>query len=257
VRERPVRFPGRGVELEGRLFLPAADRAPAVVLCHPHPLYGGSMDVPVIEALARAAGEQGLATLRFNFRGVGGSTGVHGGGDPEVDDVVAAVAFLESRPHVDPDRIALVGYSFGAWVGGRAAAQTPEIQALVAVAPPLARMVLDAWREIPRPKLVLVGGRDECCPLDLLEPWFQGLPSPKERAILEGADHFLWGREDEVARRAAAFLAAAFHTEKIPQPDAKPGNEIPRAVTGQGCWSHSSFGECKPSRGPKAGGAAR
>ncbi|WP_025321874.1 alpha/beta hydrolase [Deferrisoma camini] len=209
MRERPVRFPGRGVELEGRLFLPAAGRVPGLVLCHPHPLYGGSMDVPVIAALARAAGERGFATLRFNFRGVGDSTGAHGGGDAEVDDVAAAVAFLASRRGVDPDRMALVGYSFGAWVGGRAAAQIPAIQAVVAVAPPLARMALDAWRNIRRPKLIVVGDRDEYCPLDLLESWFQGLPAPKERAVLEGADHFLWGREDEVARRAAGFLAVA------------------------------------------------
>ncbi len=208
MRERPVQFPGRGVELEGRLFLPASGRVPGVVLCHPHPLYGGSMDVPVIAALARAAGKRGFATLRFNFRGVGGSTGGHGGGDAEVDDVAAAVAFLASRPGVDPGRMALVGYSFGAWVGGRATTQATQLQALVAVAPPLARMTLDAWRSIGRPKLVMVGDRDEYCPLDLLEPWFQELRPPKERAVLEGADHFLWGREDEVARRAAGFLAA-------------------------------------------------
>ncbi|NOY44638.1 MAG: prolyl oligopeptidase family serine peptidase [Deltaproteobacteria bacterium] len=197
------------MELEGRLFLPDADRVPAVVLCHPHPLYGGSMDVPVIGALTRVAGERGFATLRFNFRGVGGSTGRHGGGEAEVDDVAAAVAFLASRPGVDPDRMALAGYSFGAWVGGRAAARAGSLGALVAVAPPLARMPLDAWQSIRRPKLVVVGDRDEYCPLDLLEPWFQELLPPKERAVLEGADHFLWGREAEVARRAAGFLAAA------------------------------------------------
>ncbi|GAB6062204.1 alpha/beta hydrolase [Deferrisoma palaeochoriense] len=206
--ETGVRFPSEGAELEGRLHVPGGEPpVPGVVVCHPHPLHGGSMSVPVVKAVARALAERGISTLRFNFRGVGRSTGAYDEGEGEVDDVVAAAAFLAAQPGVDPGRLGLVGYSFGAWVGGRAAERIlPGLRALVAVAPPLERLPLEAWTRIAAPKLVLVGDRDDYCPLDRFEFWYAALPEPKERRILPGADHFLGGREGEVARAAAAFL---------------------------------------------------
>ena len=113
--EEEVSIPGPGITLEGRLSSGAAPGG--AVITHPHPLFGGDMANNVVLTAVRALAARGMSALRFNFRGVGRSTGAYGGGIEEADDVVAALAFLKSRtpgPHY------VVGYSFGAAVAGRA-----------------------------------------------------------------------------------------------------------------------------------------
>src|SRR5437867_9908494 len=121
--------------LEARLAVPASPGG-GIVVCHPHPLYGGDMDNPVVIRVAEVAESLGIATLRFNFRGVGASTGQHGGGEAEVEDIKAARAAMAERLPAG-SAIGLAGYSFGAAVAARVAATTSDLPALALVAPPL------------------------------------------------------------------------------------------------------------------------
>ncbi|MGB3904361.1 MAG: alpha/beta fold hydrolase [Anaerolineae bacterium] len=212
-----VFFASRGaipLQLEGMLHRPGnqANRGPAVVLCHPHSLLGGSMQVPVIVATAEELAGRGLMAFRFNFRGVGRSEGEFGEGVAEVADVGGAVDFLLSQKDVDPERVYLMGYSFGAFVGLRHVEEDPRIAAIVALCLPLGSMATesfdqDFWSSFTKPKLFLAGDRDHVCPLSELRALAGSLPEPKELIVLEGADHFLWGREEEIARDIAGFLA--------------------------------------------------
>lgn len=186
-----IEVPG-GPRLEARLAQPPTASA-GLVLCHPHPLYGGDMDNPVIVRAAEVAQGLGLTTLRFNFRGVGASGGTHGGGIAEEDDVRAALSRArESLPaHAS---LGLLGYSFGAWVSSRVAATPPgHTLPLCLVAPPLG--MLD-WTLVPTgatPLLIVAGTRDQYCPLPDLERFTARLPGART-AIIEGADHFFFGK---------------------------------------------------------------
>lgn len=178
-----------GPSLEGRFAAPPGAGA-GVVLCHPHPLYGGDMDNPVVVRAAEVAQGRGLATLRFNFRGVGASGGTHGGGAAEMDDVRTALARLGAALPRGAG-IGLLGYSFGAWVSGRVAAETPL--PLCLIGPPLG--MLD-WSTAPpaRPDLcVIAGSRDPYCPLPELERFTARL-APARVAVIDGADHFFFGK---------------------------------------------------------------
>jgi alpha/beta superfamily hydrolase len=216
MQEEKVFFTSAGavsLELEGIVRSPSGETMPrpAVVVCHPHSLHGGSMDTPVIMACARELVRRGMVALRFNFRGVHRSEGQFGDGVAEVDDVAGATDYLLTRDDVDPDRIYLVGYSFGASVGLRFVESDPRIVAVVALCLPLGAMTIGSlderfWEEYRGPKLFLAGDRDEICPLSELRPLVERLPHPKELAVLEGADHFLWGREQEVADVIGDFL---------------------------------------------------
>jgi len=184
---------------------------PGVVVCHPHSLHGGSMAVPVITATARELANRGMAALRFNFRGVGLSEGRFGGGVAEVADVAGAIDYLVAREDVDPQRIYLMGYSFGASVGLHHVEGDPRIAAVVALCLPLGATSIgslenDFWESCSTPKLFLVGDRDHICPLSELQALVQRLPEPKKLIVLEGADHFLWGREEEVAGAIGDYL---------------------------------------------------
>jgi alpha/beta superfamily hydrolase len=201
------------LRLEGVIHIPSGGTAPrpAVVLCHPHSLYGGSAEVPVILKTAQELARRGMMALRFNFRGVGRSEGSFGDGVAEVADVAGAVDYLEARSEVDPERVYLMGYSFGASVGLRHVEADPRIRGVVALCLPLGGLSIGSlseefWQKYTRPKLFLAGDRDHVCPLSELRPLVESLPEPKQLVVLEGVDHFLWGREQEAANHIAGFL---------------------------------------------------
>jgi alpha/beta superfamily hydrolase len=160
------------------------------VVCHPHPLYGGDMDNGVVVAVADALASAGVATLRFNFAGVGGSTGTYDDGRAEVGDVDAALETLRTRvPAGTP--LALVGYSFGAWVALRVRMALARV---VAIAPPL-QLLADAGPATVAPVIYVAGTRDAFCPVDRLVT----LAPPESVRTLAGADHFFAGRTAELA----------------------------------------------------------
>lgn len=183
------------LSLEAR-FIPGALAAGAIIT-HPHPLYGGSMNNNVVWTAARAFGERGWSTLRFNFRGVGSSTGSYGGGLAEVEDVVAAADFLKSQV---PGPCILVGYSFGAAVVARALLEGLDATGAVLISPPIAFMELHFLAETPSLRLVVAGDRDDLCPLADLENLLRYCQPPVDLRVVSGADHFFGGREDELFR---------------------------------------------------------
>src|SRR3984893_5546717 len=136
MNEIQVSFRSGDLNLEGLLANPG-EGAPAAVVCHPHPLYGGSMYNNVVEAILAAMWQLGYSTLRFNFRGVGASEGEHDGGVGEDADAAAAMACLFSQPGVRNNGAVMAGYSFGAMVAVAAAYQHPAVSRIVAVALPL------------------------------------------------------------------------------------------------------------------------
>jgi len=179
-----------GLRLEALLALPESPKA-GLVICHPHPLYGGDMDNPVVVRVAEIAQALDMATLRFNFRGVGASGGIHAGGIGEKDDVAAALAALCGRlPAESP--IGLAGYSFGAWVAARVAAAMPALPALALLAPPLGMYDLDFLGHAPAHTLLASGSRDQYCPVEALERLGTRLGAKAE--IIEGAEHFFFGK---------------------------------------------------------------
>ena len=199
-----------GVTLEARVAEPPASQG-GVVVCHPHPLYGGDMDNPVVVRAAEVCSGLGLATLRFNFRGVGGSTGTHGGGVAEGIDAKTAIEYLRGAL-ADDAGVAVVGYSFGALVSARVAAGGPELAGLCLIAPPLGLEGVSlppALAAFSGPLCVVAGTRDEYCPAPVVD----GLPTkfPDARvAIVEGANHFFFGKLFPLGEEIALWARAAF-----------------------------------------------
>jgi alpha/beta superfamily hydrolase len=198
------------IQLEGILHLPPGreEKGPGAVICHPHSLYGGSMEVPLVVAIAKELARRGVVALRFNFRGVGRSQGTYADGEGEMADVAGALDLLESQENVDRERLYLVGYSFGAGVGLRHAENDPRIAAVAVVAPYVENPSESLLRNDTRPKLFVVGEGDTVCPPEWLRAFVAPLPEPKELRILPGTDHFFWGREREVAGIVGQFIAS-------------------------------------------------
>jgi alpha/beta superfamily hydrolase len=181
-----IEVPG-GLELEGRFEALEAPRG-GLVVCHPHPLYGGDMDNPIVGLVARVGSGIGLTTLRFNFRGVGRSTGNHDQGEGEQDDLRAAVRMLRSRL---PDRcpLGVAGYSFGSWIAARVARSAASIAALCLIAPPLRMLDFGPLDGAGMDVLLVSGTRDPYCPTRDLETFAERLPAVHVERI-DGADHF-------------------------------------------------------------------
>ena len=203
--ERLVMVPGKNHCLEA-LFQKGAQPGVAIV-CHPHPLYGGAMDNNVVEALVQAFRSWGTGTLRFNFRGVGGSGGSYGNGDGEAGDILAVRDYLRERGEQGPFRLA--GYSFGAWAALKALKTSHSFAALTLVAPPLELLDFGGLEIPPIPTLVLLGDEDGFCRPGALREWLKDQaprgPSPAVH-ILEGCDHFFGGRELLLKSELTAFL---------------------------------------------------
>lgn len=198
-----------------------AGAAPATrfgVICHPHPLYGGTLDNKVVHTLARVFQQLGLPTIRFNFRGVGQSTGRYDEGRGETEDALAAVAHGRSLwPGAQPW---LAGFSFGAGVAIRAAERTvPE--RLVTVAPPVGHFEL-AGVAMPRcPWLLVQGDADEVVDSRSVLEWAAGRSPPPAVRVLEGAGHFFHGRLHDLREVVLAWAAGK---EKPGEPEGAPGS---------------------------------
>lgn len=200
--EQSVTFAAKQLCLEGRLRLPERPTA-GIVVCHPHPQYGGTMDFPVVTAVADGMAKIGWATLRFNFRGVGSSEGSSSGGLEEVDDASGAVDFLRRESGLE--RVVLAGYSFGAVVALRAGVANDGVDRLVAVATPVAMFDIGFLRGSAKPKLFVQGDADPFGPIGEMEQAVAALETAR-LVRLDGADHFLQGFEAEVTRSVRAFL---------------------------------------------------
>lgn len=204
--EETVRIAVGDVALDGRLSVPA-DATSGVVVCHPHPQYGGSMENELVIALTRALAGDGLATLRFDFRGVGASGGRYDDGRGEVADVRAAATVLRARLGVP--RVALVGYSFGSMMALRAGVAEPDATtSIVAIAPPVRMLGLDFLAGCPVPLAFVTGDRDQFCPLATLESMRERFAPGSTLALIPGADHFFGAHLDSLATRVVELAQA-------------------------------------------------
>lgn len=204
--EERVSIAAGAVTLDGRLARPAHATTGAVV-CHPHPLYGGSMENDLVIALSEALGAAGFATLRFDFRGVGASGGRHDNGRGEVDDVRAAAATLRERLGVP--RVILVGYSFGSLMALHAGCAEPDgVSRIVAIGPPVRMMRLDFLAGCQVPLAFVTGDRDQFCPLATLEAERARSAPASTLGVVPGADHFFGGHLDELAKRVVELVTA-------------------------------------------------
>jgi uncharacterized protein len=207
MKERRVTFRSGELQLEGKRSLPAGDGPfPAVVVCHPHPSFGGSMDNNVVLAICEELFEKSMMTLRFNFRGVGQSEGHFGHGAGEQEDVAAALSYLAAHKKADPLRIGFAGYSAGAVFGLPAAVKDERVRAMAAVSLPLGMMDLKALKGSTKPKLFVLGSRDDYTTEAELTRFCRSCKEPKECVVVTGADHFWQGHEADLSARVGSFF---------------------------------------------------
>lgn len=166
----------------------AHDHTLVAVVCHPHPLYGGTLHNKVVHRVGAVLHALGAAVMRFNFRGVGHSAGTYDRGAGELEDARAALAAVRARYPLA--RVWAAGFSFGSWIATRLAAEDPEVERLVVVAPPVGTMSFDVMRTLATPKLVIQGSADDTCPPHQLHAQYSGWAEPKALVEIPGATHF-------------------------------------------------------------------
>ena len=197
-----------GLTLEGAVDAPTEPRA-ALVLCHPHPKMGGTMNAPLLAALRDHLISEGWAVVRFNFRGIGASQGTSSTGMEEISDAEGAIAYTRARFEALPSAIA--GWSFGAAVAVRAAARDDSLAGCVAIAPAVIATpgVTDGLPapneiEIDVPLLVACGANDEVVDPEDCRRWAEAAFA--EHIVLKGANHFFWGHYEQLAVKIARWL---------------------------------------------------
>ena len=166
----------------------AHDHDLTAVICHPHPLFGGTMHNKVVHRTASVLLGLGAAVLRFNFRGVGRSAGAFDRGEGELADARAALEFLRER--YPTARRWVAGFSFGSWVAARLGASEPDVERLILIAPPVHTQSFDELLTSPVPKLVVQGMADDVCPPANLAAAFPRWAEPKRLMKVAGASHF-------------------------------------------------------------------
>lgn len=203
---QPLTLDGPAGKLEAVTLCPAtAERQATAVILHPHPLYGGTMQNKVVTTLAREFAELGVASVRFNFRGVGASIGEFAHGVGEADDALAVVAWLRRvRPR---DAIWLAGFSFGAYVALRVA-RTAGVAGLITVAPAVQLYDFSQLTLPDCPWLLVQGEADEVVPVEAVRQWLTGLASPPETVFLPGAGHFFHQRLHDLRSALRPFVVA-------------------------------------------------
>lgn len=204
VAREKIYLPANNLTLEGYLETPASDKPmPGVVMCHPHPLYGGNMDNYTLRVIKRELNQRGIVTLRFNFRGVGNSEGTYDEGIGEQKDTLAALAFLSQCQKVERGRIALIGYSFGGMVALSTCKRNPLVKSIAAISPVVTPGLLQGN---DKPTLLICGDKDEMTPpaniIDNPEKNFDNFFVK----IIKGADHFWMGYEKELSDNVFSFL---------------------------------------------------
>lgn len=201
-----ILLPGPAGSIEAEVALPqqSAETPGFAVVCHPHPLYGGALTNKVAYALASAALQCGFAAARFNFRGVGKSTGPHDGGRGETEDTLAVIAWM--REQLPQARLVLAGFSFGAFVSLKAAAQArPALQ--ISIAPPF--KYFSGEPRPPRPDcpwLVIHGLDDEVVDYSGTKSELDQYAPPPELVTMDGVGHYFHGRLGDLSEAVTGFI---------------------------------------------------
>jgi len=202
-----VQIPGPAGLLEARIEDPlpeGASRRVVGVVCHPHPLHGGTMQNKVVHTAARAMQEAGAATVRFNFRGVGASAGRYDKGIGELEDALAVITW--AREHFACDALWLGGFSFGAATALQAAAQGARPARLVTIAPPVGRIITQPVARPDCPWLIVQGDQDELIDLSVVRAWAAGFKPEPQLCVIEGAEHFFHGKLTQLREAILEFV---------------------------------------------------
>lgn len=210
--ETEVNFTSSGYRIEGYLH---EGGSPAVVITHPHSLYGGNMHSPVVETIASCFRKLGYTTLRFNFRGVEGSQGRYDEGRGEQEDVRQAIAYLQERGF---GPIELSGYSFGTWVNAHVAAGCPARLRMTMVSPPTAFMDFRKIQFLPGLTLALTGSRDDIAPPEMLRRMIPIWNPAATLAVVRGADHFFADHLEALAKTLREAFSAVPATDALSVP---------------------------------------
>jgi alpha/beta superfamily hydrolase len=206
MQEESVNIPSGQLKLEGLIAKPTGvASARGAVVCHPHPLYGGSMHNNVVEAILAALWKRDFATLRFNFRGVGASEGEHSGGLGEADDAKAALQFLLSQAGVAKDAAVMAGYSFGAAIAMRVGAELENVATIAAVALPVGMSDFSFTAKSGKKIVLIAGDRDSYCPRPAITKLAENCGA--QLRIVEGADHFFAGFDGALTIELTELLA--------------------------------------------------
>jgi alpha/beta superfamily hydrolase len=213
---RSLFLDGPAGRLEALLNAGAKNATHAALVSHPHPLFGGTLHNKVVFHTMKALNSFGFPVLRFNFRGAGLSHGEHDEGNGEVEDVRAALDWLDAQFHLP---LLFAGFSFGAAVGLRAACPDARVKALIGVGTPVIPVAaaseaprvyeFEFLRDCAKPKLFVSGARDQFGPRAKLEALVASAPEPKKLIIIEGADHFFEGRLRELREAIEAWVREA------------------------------------------------
>lgn len=207
-RVETILFPGPAGRLEGLWKASPAPVRGVAVFAHPHPLFGGTLHNKVVYRAARALVAAGFSTLRFNFRGVGASEGLHDAGRGEIGDVRAAFDETVRRGYPKGSPLVAGGFSFGAAAALRAAAGDARVVAFVGAGLPVAA---DSGVGLVPPAvsaLFVTGEKDTYGPPETLRRWAASAAPPPEVVIVPAADHFFAGHLDELESAIGSFLAA-------------------------------------------------
>jgi len=196
---------GPAGRLEALLWTVSGDAPRQVgVVCHPHPLFGGTLHNKVVFRVAKALHDHGLPVLRFNFRGAGLSEGTHDNGRGEYADVVAALDFLSAEfPNI---AILLAGFSFGALVGLRAGCSDARVHSLIGLGLPVNHSDLNYLRSCVKPKLLIQGAGDQYGSREKVEEVFKTIAEPKKLVFVDAADHFFTGKLERVSAEIGSWL---------------------------------------------------
>ena len=189
-------------ELEG--LFDKSGQNQAVIITHPHSLYGGSMRNPVVEAIRTAYKNNGFTTLRFNFRGVGNSQGNFDNGRGEQEDVRAAITFLVES---GANAVNLAGYSYGAWVNASFIVNhSARVSEMIMVSPPVGFIDFGSIETINCLKLIVTGNQDDIAPADLIRDMLPGWNPEARFEIIDGCDHFYVGHLKKLESILSSFL---------------------------------------------------
>jgi uncharacterized protein len=211
MNQQRITFTSGNLKLEGVLYLPEGDGPfPCVIVCHPHPLYGGSMDNNVVDAVCNALVQASIAAFKFNFRGVGRSQGRYDDGRGEGEDAKAAITFVATLDQTDTARIGLCGYSAGAAFSLPACWNDVHVKAIAAISPPLEMFDFSFIADCTKPLLLVSGSYDDFTPAERFIEFCTDMSEPSEQELIVGADHFWCGHEPKLAERIASFFSTAF-----------------------------------------------
>ncbi len=202
-------IPNNDIKLEAEFF-PSEDKTnkSCVLICHPHPQFGGDMYNNVVSGVFKVFIDNNIAVLRFNFRGVGKSTGHHTNGEGEVSDVKACVDFLIHN--LNMAAIIICGYSYGAAIGYSAINYTQKIIGFIAISFPWDFMGIEYKKKTStnKPKLFIQGNKDNIARFHDFYHHYNDYAEPKKYEIIDGADHFYWGHEEQISKLVYRFYTS-------------------------------------------------